>query len=222
MDTLLYKDIANKMENSIKNGTWKVNDKLPSERELAQQYNVSRTVIREALKTLNEKQLIINHPGKGNYVSLPNSDSLTSQLESLVDYNKISMHDLIDAREDLEIIIGKRAIENITRKQLHEISEIYEEMNCAMNDYEKFNALDYSFHLKLAESSGNMALQMIFSSLYSITSNRSNSFKLYDAQSCQHSQFEHMAILNALKNRSPRNMTNAIHSHMQCIKDHIV
>ena len=222
MDTLLYKNIANKMEDLIKNGIWKENDKLPSERELSQQYNVSRTVIREALKTLNEKQLIINRPGKGNYVSIPTTDFLTSQFESFADYNKISMQDLVDAREELEIIIGKRAVKNISRKQLQEITAIYDEMNNSLNDNDRFNSLDYSFHLKLAECSGNKALQMIFSSLYSITGNRNHSFIRYNYQTCKNSQFEHMAILNTLKSRSPRNMANAIHSHMQCIKEHII
>lgn len=122
MSKLLYQDVADKIEDQIKCGKWKTDDKLPSERILAQEYHVSRTVVREAIKTLNEKKVIINRPGKGNYVSCPDNDSLTSQFESLVSYNNISIPDLIEAREELEVVIGARAIKNITRSQLKEMT----------------------------------------------------------------------------------------------------
>lgn len=221
MEVLLYKNIAAQLEDCIKDGTWKVNEKIPSERELATHYQVSRTVIREAIKTLNEKQLVVNRPGKGNYVSIPNSESFISQFESLMDYNNISLDDLINAREEIEITIGKLAVQNYTHQQMKEIKSLYEEMNASLDDGKHFNSLDYAFHLKLAESSGNKALQMIFASLYSITGSKTFSLITSSPEMRKHAQHEHLTIINALKSRSKRNMTKAIQAHMDCIKTNL-
>lgn len=221
MSKLLYQDVADKIEDQIKCGKWKTDDKLPSERILAQEYHVSRTVVREAIKTLNEKKVIINRPGKGNYVSCPDNDSLTSQFESLVSYNNISIPDLIEAREELEVVIGARAIKNITRSQLKEMTVLYQLLDKSLSDSSAFNQYDYSFHVKLAECSGNNSLKMIFVSLYSITGRSNYASVISTLPVRQAAQKDHLAILTALKSRSPRNMSRAIRNHMKCIREHM-
>ena len=76
MRDALSTKIASELCARIQSGELKENDKLPSERILASQYDVSRNVIRESIKMLVEKNLVINIPGKGNYVSRPTQSSI--------------------------------------------------------------------------------------------------------------------------------------------------
>lgn len=69
-------------EQLILHKEYKDGDYLPSERVLATQYGVSRNVIRETIKILTEKKLVMNVIGKGNYVTLPNETDLVDMVES--------------------------------------------------------------------------------------------------------------------------------------------
>lgn len=222
MEILLCQTIAEEMEQKIKKGEWKKDDKLPSERILSETYNVSRTVIREALKILNEKSLVVNQPGRGNYVTTPGTDTIISQFESMISYNNIPLSDVVEAREELEIVIAQKAIQNVCREQTRKLELLYQMMENSLDDSLSFNDCDYKFHLQLAKCSGNQALEMIFSSLYFITGKNTYLSITSTREIREHAQKEHMEILNALKTRSPRNMSQAIRRHMKCIHEHLI
>ncbi len=221
MKTQLYYTIAQDLEEKIRSGIFPENTRLPSERELLSEYHVSRTVIREALKILIEKNLVKNHPGKGNYVCHPCEDSLGNHFESFMDFKGIPLSDLVDAREELEIIIGKRAIQHVSCKTLKELEHLYQKMEENINDNVIYNEYDFKFHLKLADCSQNETLKILFSSFYSITGKNIFSSVTNKLETRKHAQLEHYNMLCALKTRSPRNLTKAIQSHMNCIKEHI-
>ena len=71
MNDYLYSEIVNYVEESIINQTLKEGDKLPSERELAVQFQISRNVVREGIKILKEKGLVVVHPGRGAFITKP-------------------------------------------------------------------------------------------------------------------------------------------------------
>lgn len=222
MEILLCQTIAEEMEQKIKKGEWKKDDKLPSERILSETYNVSRTVIREALKILNEKSLVVNQPGRGNYVTTPGTDTIISQFESMISYNNIPLSDVVEAREELEIVIAQKAIQNVCREQTKKLELFYQMMENSLDNPLSFNDCDYKFHLQLAKCSGNQALEMVFSSLYFITGKNTYLSITSTREIREHAQKEHLEILNALKTRSPRNMSQAIRRHMKCIHEHLI
>ncbi len=65
----LYEQIVQQIEESILKGTLKEGDQLPAERELAQQFGVSRTAVREAIKALHEKGFVDAFPGRGTFIA---------------------------------------------------------------------------------------------------------------------------------------------------------
>ena len=69
----LYEQIVRQIEESVLKGDLKEGDQLPAERELAQQFGVSRTAVREAIKALHEKGLVDAFPGRGTFIT--NGDS---------------------------------------------------------------------------------------------------------------------------------------------------
>ena len=78
----LYEQIVQQIEDSILKGDLKEGDQLPAERELAQQFGVSRTAVREAVKTLREKGLVEAYAGRGTFVTNGNAHSIRLTLGS--------------------------------------------------------------------------------------------------------------------------------------------
>src|SRR6202043_1295419 len=77
----LYEQIVQQIEESIVKGTLKAGDQLPAERDLAQRFGVSRTAVREAVKTLREKGLVEAYSGRGTFVTNGTSQAVRQSLD---------------------------------------------------------------------------------------------------------------------------------------------
>src|SRR5271156_5465699 len=80
----LYEQIVQQIEDSIFKGDLKGGDQLPAERDLAQQFGVSRTAVREAMKTLREKGLVEAYPGRGTFVTNETARSIQQTLDRMI------------------------------------------------------------------------------------------------------------------------------------------
>src|SRR5512135_3605389 len=80
----LFEQIVQQVEESIFNGQLKPGDQLPAERDLAQQFGVSRTAVREAVKTLREKGLVEAYSGRGTFVTNGTSQAIRQSLDLMV------------------------------------------------------------------------------------------------------------------------------------------
>src|SRR5271155_3461677 len=99
----LYEQIVQQIEESIHKGALKPGDQLPAERELAQQFGVSRTAVREAVKTLHEKGLVEAYPGRGTFITSGTSNSVRQSLDRMIrdGHTEGTVH-LAEVREILE------------------------------------------------------------------------------------------------------------------------
>src|SRR6202049_1446374 len=77
----LYEQIVQQVQESIHKGALKPGDQLPPERELAQQFGVSRTAVREAVKALREKGLVEAYPGRGTFITDGTSHAIRQSLD---------------------------------------------------------------------------------------------------------------------------------------------
>src|ERR1700726_5022651 len=99
----LYEQIVQQIEESIHEGRLKPGDQLPAERELAQQFGVSRTAVREAMKTLREKGLVEAYAGRGTFVTNETARSMRHTLDRMMrgGPSEGAVH-LVEVREILE------------------------------------------------------------------------------------------------------------------------
>src|SRR3989440_10315803 len=120
----LYEKIVQQVEDSIHKGTMKPGDQLPPERELAQQFGVSRTAVREAVKALHEKGLVEAYPGRGTFVTDGTSYSMRQSLDRML---KIGQPEgsafLAEVREILEPEIAARAAARADQEDLSSMRE---------------------------------------------------------------------------------------------------
>src|SRR6201984_1703370 len=80
----LYEQIVQQIEESILKGALKPGDQLPAERELAQNFGVSRTAVREAVKALREKGLVEAYSGRGTFITNGTSQAIRQSLDFMI------------------------------------------------------------------------------------------------------------------------------------------
>ena len=137
-----------------------VKDRLPSEMQLAKQYNVSRPVIREALKLLQERGLVKLKNGSGAYVTRPASDTVRIAVNRIMQVDHISADDLTQVRTILELSAVRLAAIHATDTQIRGMREILDHLSDASLPLKERVALDIDFHIALAKSGGNELLAM--------------------------------------------------------------
>src|SRR5450432_836413 len=99
----LYEQIVQQIEESILKGFLKTGDQLPAERELAQQFGVSRTAVREAIKTLHEKGMVEALAGRGTFITSGTAHSMRQSLDRILKNGEASGTAwLVEFREILE------------------------------------------------------------------------------------------------------------------------
>lgn len=219
---VLYRSIAEEMVGKIKSGEWKAEEKLPSERELAEQYGVGRNVVREALKVLSEKCLVRGVTGKGNYVTVPGKESLQSKMEEVLDSSRFAQGDIISAREAIEMAVAKAAVENATPEDVRGLRELYRRMERALGDRAAFAEADAEFHLALAACSHNEVLKMIMATMNNVIDRAAFHRRNKDADFCRHAQKEHRDMVEAVAKGDLPMLQDAVQRHISCLKEHLL
>ena len=167
----LAKQISERILESIKDGTLKADDQLPTEYELASQFQVSRPTIREALKRLAAQSLIRSRrgPAGGTFVNRPSYDEASSNLSTstalLVSMGEFSIPEILEARNDLELLCVQHAVERRNEAELKILEqELLLQKDQNISDIE-FCASDVRFHRVLADATHNPVLQFIMFSV---------------------------------------------------------
>ena len=119
--TRLYEEIIKQLTDLINNGSLKPGDKLPTERDLAVQLNVSRTAIREALRSLEMMGFIESKVGEGTFVKEITLNNVIDPFSSILSKDKKLVAELIEVRILLESEIARLAAARINDDKAAEI-----------------------------------------------------------------------------------------------------
>src|SRR5438552_3966331 len=113
----LYQGIVQQIEGLLERGELKPGDQLPPERQLAEQFQVSRASVREALRSLELLGIVETHAGGGTFVRHAQPDDLARPLHSLIARGH-TLTDVIDVRGLIEPAVAERAAQNITEEEI--------------------------------------------------------------------------------------------------------
>lgn len=217
MAEMLYMKVADNIIERIQNGALQVNAKL-SERKLAAEYQVSRTVIREAIKLLNEKGLVHTIYGKGSYVNIPDDKALISKFEDAMDISQVEPEDVVEARELLEIAMSKLILQRVNERDIQVLEELYENMENALGDGKAYVDYDAKFHLAMSICTHNRVLSIMTGTLNNMV-NREQLLRSREVR--VRANGEHRKIIEALKAQNEEELLEAIGVHIRCIRSHI-
>jgi GntR family transcriptional repressor for pyruvate dehydrogenase complex len=211
----LYQQIVEQIEQSIRSGTLKAGDQLPAERELAEQFGVSRTAVREAVKALFEKGLVEAMPGRGTFVVDATPQTIRQSFDSMLSFGRSDgFKFLADVREILEPEIAARAAERAGDKQLTAMREAIATMDASPHDPPAFIEADLDFHLALAEAAHNPLILALIDSIVGLL--REQRTKVFDAaEGPVHGQYHHRRILDAVERHDFQAARQAMVAHLQ-------
>src|SRR5438132_6793275 len=214
----LYEQIVEQIEQAILKGELKRGDQLPAERELAEQFGVSRTAVREAVKALREKGLVEAFSGRGTFVTDGTSQAMRQSLDLVVKIGQPegSTH-LAEVRAILEPEIAALAATRAQESDLATMREAVTVMDRAGQDPDSYIEADLDFHLALAEAAANpLILSLIDSIVGLLREQRMRIFKVDGGP--ERGQFHHKRILEAIEQRNPEKAREAMRAHMQQVR----
>ncbi len=211
-NTKVYEVIMEQIKDIVKKGELKTGDKLPSERELADKLQVSRTSVREALKALTMLGLIESKHGEGNFIKSNFEDSLLEPLSILFLLIGSKNEDIIELRRIIEPESAALAAKRITESELRELKEIMKELNNSL-DTEACAELDKKFHYKIAQTSGNHLISTIMFSISSLIEKYIDSSHIHDMNK-QVVKFQHEEIYMALESQDPKRASECVKKHL--------
>jgi GntR family transcriptional regulator, transcriptional repressor for pyruvate dehydrogenase complex len=154
-ETTLTERAQRQVEELILNGMLKAGDRLPSERALTQKLGVSKTVVREAIRSLAAKGLVEVRPGSGMYVLGLGSDLMKDPMNLLLRSRHLKPEDIFEVREALEVKIAGLAAERAEANDLKEMEETIRALKMGKLTPIEYAELDVAFHKRLARASGN-------------------------------------------------------------------
>lgn len=167
--TRTFELIANEVRDQIRDGKLRTGDKLPPERELAQQFGTSRNAVREALRSLEHAGLISLHKGArgGAFITDGDPSAVAQSMEDLMYLGGIDLGNVTEARLSIETaIVGIAAAKGTAADfdRLDRIVDQVEELTQA-RDMEAKADLNMEFHVLLAEATGNPVLVLMMRTL---------------------------------------------------------
>jgi GntR family transcriptional regulator, transcriptional repressor for pyruvate dehydrogenase complex len=214
----VYEAVAEQIERLILRRL-KPGDKLPSERELAEMLHVSRSSIRDAIRSLELLGLVEPRQGAGTLVREATGDSMKPLADALKQRQEM-VSDLLDFREMLEPPLAARAAAHISPKQISELEDILRRQEQKMLAGEPAIAEDTEFHYTIALASGNTVVLKVIDLLMDLLRDtRQRALQVPGRP--QRSLNGHRRILDAIARRDPEAANTAMRRHIREI-EHVV
>lgn len=218
--TFLYEQVVEQIETLIIEGQLKQGERLPSERDLSQQFGVSRTVIREAVKSLQEKGLLEIRPGVGTFVHDGMSKIMHQSLERmvLIDHQQ-GLDNLMEVRELLEPQIAALAADKATPKDIEALKAAIDKMDHSMKHVEDFIEADHAFHLALAKATQNQLIVNLVDSIVDLLIQQRRQIFTNSSEGPKRGQEHHKRILQAIIDHDWKLARKTMFEHLHQIRD---
>ncbi|MGB0214487.1 MAG: FadR/GntR family transcriptional regulator [Alteromonas oceani] len=208
----LYLEVATQIEQQIQSGQIGPGERLPSERDLASRFEVSRPTIREAMIALEIAGLVEIKTGSGIYV--------LAQTETLAPHSLDDVpgpFEVLEARLLIEPQAASLAAARISKAQLKSIEQAVQIMGDANSSEHQKEQADELFHVTIAQATDNSALASTIKWLWELRNQSALSSRFHQRVrelGVQPYVEEHRKIFNALKLRDPERARTAMHHHI--------
>lgn len=148
--------VFSKLSGEIINGTLKKGDKLLSESQLCELYNVSRVSVRSAIQKLQAQGLVYTQAGKGTYVLFDNiASTMMRNMVRTLDMSEQEYMDIIELRQTIEYKSIELMVKRGTREDFDNLEKALESMKQSQQNYIKYAEADLQFHFTIIKGSNN-------------------------------------------------------------------
>ncbi len=218
--TRIYEEVVNQVHEMVREGKFKAGDQLPTERELAETFKVSRTSVREALRALETQGLIVSRTGSGNFVAELPIESLVAPLAAMLIEEKDALADIFEMRKLIEPHIASMAAERATRRDIELMKKILDKQRQQVNGGSTGVEADAEFHFAIGQATQNQALEKLISGLMEMLS-RSREESLQTPGRSQASLDSHQKILSAIEEHDKTKARKAMLYHIEQVEQNV-
>lgn len=216
----LYQGIVAQIEALLERGELKPGDQLPPERQLAEQLQVSRASVREALRSLELLGIVETRAGGGTFVRQAQPDDLARPLTSLISRGH-TVADVIDVRGLLEPAIAERAARKIQPAEISELRDILAAQERKVAAGEPYAEEDTRFHELIGQAARNELLVTVVGVIWDVL-RASREEWLQNEKRAQASLEAHRRILAALQRHDPAAAHAAAADHIRAVGEGIL
>jgi len=219
----LSEEIVKQIEEAIIQNKYNPGDKIPSEKEMCEIFDVSRTVIREAIQKLSARGLIEVRKGSGIYVQeyaekyVTDTMELYLELNLNIDYIKHVM----EIRKLFEPQLARIAAQSRSEEDVKKINKTINELNeCDVKDFKKEGKLDKKFHMQIARSCGNPLILTMFKPIFQLMP-KIRSLVYKDNIDIKSNALEyHQKIFDKIKDKDGKKSYNEMQKHLEIAEEH--
>lgn len=208
---LLVEQVEEDLYRLIKETPYRVDEKLPNEFKLAETFEVSRSTIREAIRSLTSKGILEVRRGSGTYVVgtfLPEDDPLG--IKGFEDKEAIAL-DLVDVRLMIEPAMAEAACKNATDEEIEHLKELCDIVEEKALNGENYIKEDIAFHCFVAECSKNKIVEQLIPIIDTAVMMFVN---ITHKKVLNETLLTHRAVADAIADRDPVGARNAMIMHM--------
>ncbi len=214
----VYSKVVAHVQRLINEGALKPGDKLPSERELAQQFQLGRSSVRDAIRTLEVMGVVRPRQGEGTVVRDLSTDAVTAPLSSMLLRKRALVKELMEVRLMIEPPLAARAAARASERQIARMEEIVKRQRERVRDAEFTIQEDFDFHFTLWTMAGNSVVLNVLDILMDLLA-ESRTRGLQVKGRSEKSIEGHRAILSAIRRHDPEAAEVAMRRHIRGVKD---
>ncbi len=217
-----YEAVRQRIEEQILAGELPVGSLLPSERDLAADFGVSRAAVREALRMMGAQGIITSRvgagPTSGTRISAQNGPALGRLLQLHVALSEFPLDEVVEARVMLERFSSIMAAANADAGSLAHLGDLLAEMEAEHMELEQFNELDTRFHISIAQLAENQFVAVLTTAVRQALAIpiRTASDELDDYQAFRRElNRQHRRVFEAIASRDSARAADLIEEHIR-------
>ena len=212
----VYEEVAKQIERLILKKL-QPGDKLPSERELAESLGVSRSSIRDAIRSLELIGMVEPRQGAGTVVREISASSVVTPIATVLTHQRQAVSELLDFRKMLEPPLASRAATHASPEEMEEMEQILARQEEKLSRGELAVEEDSEFHYSVAMASENSVVLKVLDVLMDLLRDtRERSLQVEGRP--QKSLAGHRRVLAAIKRRDPAGAEIAMRRHIQDVE----
>ena len=212
----LPEEVANRLLTLIRERELRPGTKLPAERSLAGMMDVSRPVVREALRALSLMRVVDIRQGDGTYVTSLEPRQLIAHLDFVFAKDSVALAQLLEARRVVEVGNARLAAFRITESEIAALGDLVGSLAGCIDDPDRFSELDIALHEAVCAAADNFLLAQfmnIVSTLGKVSRERTGGLRTVREAALR----DHRRILDALRAHDPDAAQRAMLEHL----DHV-
>jgi DNA-binding FadR family transcriptional regulator len=209
--------IVDQIRQLVRNKSLKPGDRLPSERQLCEEFGVSRVTVREALRILEASGLISIRVGAqgGAFLTTPTPEVIGEGLADLINLSPLTGSNVTEARMIFEISMLPLVVERATDDDVDQLFELVDQAQEALSQGHYTMDQSAAFHIRVAASTHNPAIEMLVRSFHGPLLMSLREAQVAAPLMGQRGTEEHRALTEAIRRRDVAAATAVMREHLQ-------